>query len=144
MTHNMTGTIAPDGSISGTWNDNYHGVTRTGTFTATGAAVVDYSGKGTALYTDENGSWYFMSVKSVKIERKHRLVRGQIIASNLGYETSSTSYLFVKITDVAEPGIGKDITSGDLITEAAALEAVSLKASPSTEAFINVGNIAVH
>ena len=49
VTHNMTGTIAPDGSISGTWNDNYHGVTRTGTFTATGAAVVDYSGKRTGL-----------------------------------------------------------------------------------------------
>ena len=69
------------------------------------------------------------------------MVRGQIIASNLGYETSSTSYLFVKIADVAEPGIGKDITSGDLMTEAAALEAVSLRGAARAEAFVkNISN----
>ncbi len=38
---NMTGTIAPDGTMSGTWNDNYLSGTRTGTWhTTQGAANV--------------------------------------------------------------------------------------------------------
>jgi len=42
---NMTGTIAPDGTMSGTWSDNYQGGSRNGTWTTTtGQAVKNYTG----------------------------------------------------------------------------------------------------
>ena len=145
LTHHMTGTIAANGSISGTWNDLYQGVERKGSFTATGATGTDYCGIGTALYTDENGASYFMSVKSVNISGKDAWYAAQILASssNLGYENSPTNYLFVHITDNAEPGIGQDVTSGDLMTKTDALAAVVAKSLPSSSAIINLGNIQV-
>jgi hypothetical protein len=38
-TMHMTGTIAPNGSMSGTWDDNYGGPTRTGTWATTSGAA---------------------------------------------------------------------------------------------------------
>jgi hypothetical protein len=44
-TMNVTGTIAPDGTMSGTWTDNYQGGARAGTWeTTSGAAVEDADG----------------------------------------------------------------------------------------------------
>ena len=125
----MTGTIAPTVRSRATWSDNYGGPARTGTFTGTGRIGHrhPYCGKGTALYTDANGYWYFVNVKSVNVVGSTAWYAAQIIASssNLGFENSSTNYLFVKVTDLSEPGINKDITSGDLMTETDALAAVA-------------------
>ncbi len=144
----ITGTIASDGSISGTWDDNYGGA-RTGTFKATSGsatASVAYCGKGNAFYIDAAGNWYFMNVKAVSASGNTAWYAAQIIASssNLAYENQPTNYLFVKVTDNGEPGIGKDVTSGDLMTPTDALAAVATHATPSASATINQGNIQVH
>jgi len=146
--HHMTGTIAADGSVSGIWNDAAFGTPRTGTFTmpAGTAAGTDYCGKGTALYTDENGSWYFMSIKSVSISGSTAWYAAQIIASSpdLGFENSTTNFLFVRVIDNFEPGVGHDITGGDLKTESDARAAVVAQSIPHDNATINLGNIQVH
>lgn len=41
---NVSGNILSDGSLSGTWNDNYAGGYRTGSFTATGGSAEQQSG----------------------------------------------------------------------------------------------------
>ena len=65
-------------------------------------------------------------------------------SSDLGFENLPTNYLFVKVTDTADPGIDKDVTGGDLMTESAALAAVANQGTPSANATINLGNIQVH
>lgn len=146
----MTGTIAPNGSISGVWDDNYLGGFRSGTFVAnSGAAGVatpyaTYCGKGNAYYTDSQGSWYFMNVKAVSVSGNTAWYAAEIIASNLGFENLSTNYLFVKVIDNGEPGIGHDVTSGDLMTPSGALAAVAAHLTPTISAVINEGNIQVH
>jgi hypothetical protein len=140
----MSGTIAANGSISGTWSQTGGSA---GTFTApagTATALVSYCGKGTFSYDDEQGNWYLGVVKTVSVSGKDAWYAVQILASNLGYETSSTPYLFVKVTDNAEPGIGNDVTGGDLMTAADATNAVAGHLTPSTSAVINAGNIQVH
>ena len=140
----ITGTIGTGGAITGSWDDNFGG-TRTGTFTASGAAVAAaYCGKGTAYYTDENGLWYFMNVKAVSVAGNTAWYAAQVIASNFGFENATANYLFVKVIDNGEPGIGFDVTSGDVMTESAALAAVAGHATPASSAVINEGNIQVH
>ena len=87
-----------------------------------------------------------MNVKAVSVSGSTARYAAQIIASSsdLGFENLPTNYLFVKVTDNAEPGIGKDVTSGDLMTESAALAAVANHGTPSASAIINLGNIQVH
>lgn len=141
---NMTGTIAPDGSISGTWNDNYAGGYRTGNFTASGATqTATYCGKGTFSYTDENGAWYFGVVKGVSVSSTSAWYAVQILASNLGYEQNN-QWLSVKVTDNGEPGINRDVTGGDITDQATALSDVVNHVTPSTSAIVNQGNIQVH
>jgi hypothetical protein len=140
---NMTGTIAANGSISGTWNDNYQGATRTGNFTASGATGIPYCGKGTFSYTDQNGAWYLGVVKSVNVSDPNAWYAVQILASNLNYEQNNY-WLAVKVTDNAEPGVGKDVTGGDLTDQTTALYDVAHMVTPSTSAVINQGNIQVH
>jgi hypothetical protein len=148
-TMHMNGTIASNGSISGTWSDNLNrpGADRTGTFTApagSATAMASYCGKGTFSYSDEQGNWYLGAVKTVSVSGNQAWYAVQILASNLGYESSPTNYLFVNVTDNGEPGIGKDVTAGDLMTPAAATSAVAGHLTPSTSAVINQGNIQVH
>jgi hypothetical protein len=140
---NMTGTIAANGSISGTWNDNYQGATRTGNFTATGATGINYCGKGTFSYTDQNGAWYLGVVKSVSVSGNQAWYAVQILASNLSYEQNNYG-LAVKVTDNGEPGIGHDVTGGDLTDQTTALNDVANHFTPSSYATINQGNIQVH
>jgi hypothetical protein len=147
----MTGTIAPNGSIAGTWQDNYPppNGSRTGTFTApagSATAQATYCGKGNAYYSDADGNWYFMNVKAVSVNGNTAWYAAQIIASssNLGYENTPTNYLFVRVIDNGEPGIGHDFTGGDLMTEAGALAAVANHATPTASVLINDGNIQVH
>jgi hypothetical protein len=145
----MTGTIAANGSISGTWNDDAFGTPRTGTFTmpaGSATPAVTFCGKGTASYTDEQNNWYLMNVKAVSVEGNTAWIAAQILASssNLGYENTPTNYLFLKVTDIAEPGIGHDYMGGDLMTETDAVAAVLAHNDPSATATINAGNIQVH
>jgi hypothetical protein len=140
----MNGTIAANGSITGTWSQTGGA---SGTFTApagTATDTVSYCGKGTFYYTDENGAWYFAVVKTVSVDDDDAWYAAEIVASNLGFESSPTNYIFVKVTDNGEPGIGQDVTGGDLMTEAAATSAVAGQLTPSTQATINEGNIQVH
>jgi hypothetical protein len=85
-----------------------------------------------------------MNVKAVSVDGDTARYAAKIIASNLGFENLSTNYLFVKVIDNDEPGVGNDVTSGDLMTEAAALAAVATHGTPSASAIINLGNIQVH
>lgn len=140
----MHGTIAANGSISGTWSQTGGAA---GTFAApaeTATATEIYCGKGTAYYTDENGLWYFMNVKAVSVDGTTAWYAAQVIASNFGFENAAANYLFVKVIDYGEPGIGFDVTSGDVMTESAALAAVAGHGTPSASAVINEGNIQVH
>jgi hypothetical protein len=144
----ITGTIASDGSISGTWDDNFGGA-RTGTFTApahSATPIVSYCGKGTFYYTDSNGSWYFGVVKTVSVSGNTAWFATQIVASNLGFESLSTNYLFTKVTDVGEPGIGHDLLGVEnLMTPDAATSAVAGHLNTSLgDVTINRGNIQVH
>jgi hypothetical protein len=144
----INGTVGTDGSIAGNWDDNFGGP-RTGTFTApagTASSLVSYCGKGTFYYDDEQGNWYFGVVKTVSVSNTDAWHAAQIIASssNLGYESSATNYIYVKVTDTAEPGIDKDVTGGDLMTAAGATSAVAGHLTPSTSAVINAGNIQIH
>lgn len=144
---NLTGTIASDGSISGTWTDNVSG-TRSGTWTApagTAHATVSYCGKGTFYYSDEQGNWYFGVVKAVSVSGDDAWYAAQIVAGNLGIQASPTNYLFVHVHDGGEPGIGVDTTGGELMNAAGAVSAVVDQATPSIDGIsINSGNIQVH
>jgi hypothetical protein len=140
----INGTIA-NGIISGTWDDDFGGA-RTGAFTsAPGAAtsVASYCGKGTFSYDDAQGYWYFGVVKTVSVSGSNAWYAVQILASNLGFESSTNNYLFVKVTDNGEPGT-KDVTGGDLMTAAGATSAVAGKLTPTSSVTINAGNIQVH
>lgn len=147
----MTGTVAAGGSISGTWSDNAGagGATRSGTFTMPAATKeVSYCGKGTFSYSDEQGSWYFGVVKTVSVANDDAWYAVQILASNLGFESSAaTNGLFVKVTDVGEPGIGHDlIYVGNVSSVDAATTAVAghLDGLFLGSVAITSGNIQVH
>jgi len=139
----MHGTVAASGALTGTWSQTGGAA---GTFTSTGLATATaiYCGKGTAYYSDEDGAWYFMNVKAVSVAGNTAWYAAQIVASNLGFENLATNYLFVKVVDNGEPGIGSDVTSGELMTESGALAAVAAHLTPSASAIINEGNIQVH
>lgn len=145
---NLTGTIAPDGSISGNWTDNVGGGTRSGTWTApagTATDAVSYCGKGTFYYSDEQGNWYFGVVKTVSVSGDDAWYAAQILAGNLGIQSSPTNYLFVHVYDGGEPGIGVDKTGGQLMTPDAATSAAAGHLTPSIDGIlINSGNIQVH
>jgi hypothetical protein len=146
LTYHMIGTIASNGSISGTWSDNYLGSPRTGTFTASGATSIPYSGKGTFSYNDASGNWYFGVVKTVSVQSSDAWYSAEIIAGNLGFESLLTNNMFFKVSDVAEPGIAQDVVSfnAGLGTAADAASAVNSRTTPNLSAFINQGNIQVH
>src|SRR5262245_59141400 len=108
VTHHMTGTIAANGGITGSWSDNYvqggspaPNTTRTGTFTATGAtSIVNYCGKGNAYYSDASGLWYVVNVKAVSVVGDYAWFAGPVVAGNVG----AGQWLFVKVYDGGQPG----------------------------------------
>jgi len=144
----MNGTIAANGSISGTWDDNAGagGATRTGTFTATGAtALVSYCGKGTFYYTDSNGIWYFGVVKAVSVGTSGGTPAAwyavSILAGNAGL---NGQWLAVRVLDAGEPGIGVDQTGGDVADGVTVVNDVLSHYTPTITALVNEGNIQVH
>jgi len=152
VVNNMTGTIAPDGSISGTWSDNYGGApapaaTRGGTFTApagSATAFATYCGKGTAYYSDAAGIWYLVNVKAVKVVGDNAWFAGPVVAGNLG-ATAPNNWLFVKVHDGGEPGKLVDQVWGQVTDEITAVNGVTAGATPTTgPVTITSGNLQVH
>jgi hypothetical protein len=95
-TMHMTGTIAADGTITGTWADNFGGA-RTGTWTASGATfVASYNAKGLAVYTDENGLFYVVAVKAVSVAAPNAWFAGPVIWANFDPGIPD-AWLFVKV-----------------------------------------------
>jgi len=140
---NISGTVASDGSISGTWNDDFGGA-RTGTFTApagSATAYATYCGKGNAYYSDASGNWYFVNVKAVTVDGDDAWFAGPVIAGNVGVG----NWLFVKVHDGGEPGKLVDQASGSFTDEITAINGVTGKLAPADGPFtITSGNLQVH
>ena len=140
----MLGTIAPDGTMSGTWTDNYGGPIRGGTWeSASGAATLSCSGKGTFHYSDANGDWYYVDVQAVKVDGDYAWFAGPVTsASNPVW---LTNWLFAKVHDGGEPTYLVDETWGSFTSEAAAKAGVAGMNDPSDGPFdITSGNLQVH
>jgi hypothetical protein len=144
-TMTMAGTIASDGTMTGTWSDNYGG-TRTGEWSSsTGVAnkmFTGCTGKGSFNYSDANGTYYTVDVKYVSVDGNKAWFAGPVVSGNMG---GYGQYLFVKVVDNGEPGIA-DTSTGDFpLTEAQAMFKVASHASPIIpDITINGGNIQVH
>jgi hypothetical protein len=142
-TMHIHGTVNADGSISGTWDDNYSGA-RTGTFSApagSATAYATYCGKGTTYYSDAAGNWYFVNVKTVSVDGDNAWFAGPVVAGNVGVG----NWLFVKVHDGGEPGKLVDQASGSFTTEAAAVAGVVGHGTPADGPFtITSGNLQVH
>lgn len=142
----MNGSIAPDGTMSGTWSDNYLGGNRTGTWaTASGAATKTVSGctgKGSFKYSDANGINYVMDVKYVNVSGTESWFAGPTTSGNFGIGT----WIFIKVADNGEPGAGNDQIWGQVAgSEALAKDMVATMATPASPAFtITSGNLQVH
>lgn len=142
----MTGTIAPNGSIAGTWQDNYPppSGSRTGTFTApagSATAYATYCGKGNAYYSDASGLWYFVNVKAVSVSGADAWFAGPVIAGNVGVG----NWLFVKVHDGGEPGKLVDQAWGSFTDEISAVNGVTGHVAPGDGPFtITSGNLQVH
>ena len=83
----INGTIAPNGSILGTWSDDAFGNDREGTFSApagSATASATYCGKGNVYYSDAAGNWYYVNVKAVKVDGDYSWFAGPVIADNIG------------------------------------------------------------
>ncbi len=143
-TMQMTGAVAPDGSMSGTWSDNFGGA-RTGDWVSSaGAAVRTHAGctaKGTFNYSDVNGSWYTVDVRFAQVVGDQAWFAGPVVAGNVG----AGNWLFVQVKDGGEPGIGFDKVWGSFTSQAAAINGVAAMATPGDGPFtISSGNLQVH
>lgn len=142
----MTGVIAPSGSMSGTWTDNFGG-TRTGTWsTTTGAATNGYAsgcnGNGSFRYADAHGDAYIVNVQYVNVSGSTIWFAGPVTMGTVG----TGMWLFVKALDVTNPnGAGSDTISGSFTTAAAAKNGVATMANPADGPFtVSAGNIKVN
>lgn len=142
----MSGTIAPNGTMSGAWSDNYNGDSRTGTWaTASGAAtkaVNGCTGKGSFTYSDANGINYVMDVKYANVSGTESWFAGPTTSGNFGIGT----WIFIKVADNGEPGVGYDQIWGQATgSQALAKDMVATMATPASPPFmITSGNVQVH
>lgn len=143
-TMHMTGTIANDGTITGTWDDNFGG-TRTGTWTATGASfLATYNAKGLAVYTDENGLFYVVAVKAVSVAAPDAWFAGPVIWANFDPGIPD-AWLFVKVHDGGEPSYLVDSINGWFVDQVSAINGVNNHSDPSAiTAYVTSGNLQVH
>jgi hypothetical protein len=157
VTHHMIGNIAPDGSLVGTWSDNYveggspaPATTRTGTFTATGATSTTYSAKGLAFYSDAN-DYYVLAVRAVNVANTEAWFAGEVVDTNRSDWTGDWASF-----QVQDNGQGGTATTTDKLwgafadSQTAALATVTDTDIPSTggidsaEYSITSGNLQVH
>lgn len=145
-TMNMTGTIASNGTLSGTWDDNYLGGTRTGTWVSTlGNATKVFgsgcTGKGVFNYSDANGNFYQVDVQYVNVSGNETWFAGPVVSGNVG----AGNWLFAKVLDGGTPGSNGDQIWGSFVTEAAAKAGVASMSAPVDGPFtITSGNLVVH
>lgn len=145
-TRTFTGTIDSNGLVTGgTWSETgTEGIN--GTWT-NGTAFVkvgnECNGKGTFNYSDETGLYYTLNVKYVSVVGNQAWFAGEWVSGNWG---GSGTWLFIRVTDNGEPGIGVDQSAGDVVaTEAIAKSLVASHATPSLSGIIITGgNIQVH
>ncbi len=141
----MTGTIAPDGSMSGTWTDNFGG-TRTGTWaTTSGAAAKTYGAgciaKGVFNYSDAAGNYYFVNVKYMTVSGNKGWIAGPVMWGNVGMG----SWLFAEVKNGGTPGVGVDQIWGSFTTESAAKAGVASMSHPADGPFTATsGDLLVH
>jgi hypothetical protein len=118
-TMRMIGQLAPDGSMSGTWSDDYLSVdgstTRTGTWTAPPRALPtpSFSGTGSYEYSNASGDWYVADVHYVYAFGSTGYLGGVIRAA--GDPSRIGAGLAVKVTDNGEPGAGRDTIAAALV-----------------------------
>lgn len=139
----MTGTIAPDGTLSGTWTDNYGG-TRTGTWASTSGTAGVFTGctgKSTFNYHDADGNFYKVSVQYVKVSGDKAWFAGPVVSGNVG----AGNWLFAEVQDVGTPGSAGDLIWGSFTNETAAKTGVALMTDPGDGPFaVTNGNLQVH
>jgi hypothetical protein len=131
-TRTMTGTIASNGTTSGTWSDDY--LDETGTWTSTvGQAQFLGGGKGALHYSDVTGAWYDVNVKYVTVSGDEAWFAGPVVAaSNSGW---IGNWLFAKVYDGGEPAAGVDQVWGSFTNETAAKDGVAAQSNPTDGPF---------
>lgn len=137
------GTIGDDIITAGTFSDNNGNNL---TWTATGTSEKVYggcTGKGVFNYSDANGTYYTVDVKYVSVQDNEAWFAGEVVSGNWG---NYGTWLFVRVTDNGETGIGVDETSGTAgLTESVAKSLVASHATPQyAGTIITGGNIQVH
>lgn len=145
-TMTVTGTIAPNGVMSGTWNDNYQGSPRNGEWVAasglaTNTPLTGCTGKGSFTYSDPTYN-YVMDVKYVNVSGTQTWFAGPTTSGNFGIGT----WIFIKVADNGETGIGQDQIWGEAVaSETVAKNGVANETNPAGGPFtITSGNLQVH
>lgn len=144
-TMHVTGVIAPNGTMSGTWDDNYAGGSRTGQWSSVSGNAISVAngcnGKGTFHYSDVNGNWYYVDVQYVKVVGTDTWFAGPVTSGNVG----AGQWLFAKVHDGGTPGRNGDQVWGSFTTESAAKLGVAAGSTPGDGPFsISSGNLVVH
>ena len=140
----MTGTIASNGTMSGSWTDNLGG-TRTGTWTtASGAATQATNscrGEGDFTYTDANGDRYHVNVKYVNIKGNDAWFAGKV--NRASQQAWVGNWLFAKVHD-GGGNSGGDQIWGSFTDENTAKAGVANMTDPADGPFaITSGNLDV-
>ncbi len=138
---NMTGTIASNGTMSGTWTDNFGG-TRNGTWTtASGAATAVFGckGDGEFQYSDANGDSYKAKIKYAKVSGADAWFAGKVTKAS--QPSWVGNWVFVKVHDGGSSG---DQVWGSFTDENSAKIGVANMTDPADGPFaITSGNLVV-
>ncbi len=142
-TYTASGTINPDGSLSGTWSDTKYSDKGTWSSTSGSAIIEGCSGKGMLNYKDANGDSYKVDIQYVKVEGEDAWFAGPVVSAS---NPSWLSYwLFAKVHDGCEPAVGVDQVSGSFTNENSAKLGVALMSNPGSGPFtVTSGNLQVH
>lgn len=143
-TRHFTATINQDGSLTGSWDDlTVSNLTGTwNSMTGHASQITDSScgGKGIFKYYDNSGANYTVEVSAVKILGKSAWLAGQVISGN----TPTNNWIFAKVVDGGEPGVGSDKIWLTFTNESVAKSGVSQMLDPSISSIeVNGGNLQV-
>lgn len=135
----LTGTIAEDGTMSGTWTDSNG---NNGTWHSTsGNAEKVCEGKGMLHYRDVNGGWYFVDIQYVKVEGDKAYFAGPVTMASQASWVGNWSSAAVR--DGGEPAYMVDHVWGIFTDIDTAKYNVAYKVMPS-EYPVTSGNLQVH